>query len=484
MDAHTQEPGHVFLDAEEFLKFAEKEIGGGRFDRETGKFERAKASSAGNDAPGADEAPEPEPEPEPSKLQLPDRFWNVRPWLGELRAYAWARRLDPDLLFGAVIARCAASLPPGTAFDNGIHSDRSSTNLLVAGIGGPGRGKSGALAAAGEIVVANPLTDVAAGSIGSGEGIPEAYMGLVEEGEGKKKKFIRKQVRHNAFLFLDEGESLFKITAQVSNCTLQTLRTGFIGATLGNMNASIERKRTVTDYLLGTFIGFQPRTAAPLLADHAGGTPQRFIFLKAGLRPAERPPACRPRIEVPTEPIQVQFPSSIRAEVSRLLDAREDLLDEREAAGDYDTPDWEAHAALVRCKLAALFCVIDHRQVVTTDDWEMSGIVAETSRRVRDWLIAVGDEAEADGRQKRLIERADGAALSAIAARESVGAMVAVANQIAAKALATGGISKSKARKAVWINRRHLFDAALDHAIADGVVAIDGARIVPGGAQP
>jgi Protein of unknown function (DUF3987) len=100
-------------------------------------------------------------------------------------------------------------------------------------------------------------------------------MGTIQ-GADKGDRPVRKQVRHHAWVFLDEGSALFKLTAQIANTTLETLRTAFSGDHLGNLNATEERRRSVDDYHLGIFLGFQPSTVRPLLKDVLAGTPQRL----------------------------------------------------------------------------------------------------------------------------------------------------------------------------------------------------------------
>lgn len=44
-------------------------------------------------------------------------------------------------------------------------------------------------------------------------------------------------------------------------------------------------------------------------------------------------------------------------------------------------PDWHSHALLLRCKIAALFCLIDHRQIVMPDDWHLAASSARHRTR-------------------------------------------------------------------------------------------------------
>lgn len=338
-------------------------------------------------------------------INLPAEFWGARRWLTDLRAYAGSRRLDPDLLLGAVLARIAALVPAGTGFDTGVHSDRASLNLLVAGVGPSGAGKSGALSAAEAIVPVPDRLDFVEGPLGSGEGLAEAFMGDAplpdQPSKGGKLVTERRQVRRNALFHLDEGEALFRLSAQATNTTLQTLRSVAMGRAIGTLNASAERRRRVRDYHAGVFVGWQPATIGPLLADVPGGTPQRFLFLSSGPRPTHRP-ACTavPKLDLPPHFVPVAFPAHLKDKIARLLDEHDDaVLNSTDA-------DWESHAVFMRAKLAALLCVIECRQRVTDDDWRLAGILVDTSRRVRDWLRRAAERQSEADRQTRIEERA------------------------------------------------------------------------------
>jgi hypothetical protein len=114
-----------------------------------------------------------------------------------------------DLVLHVVLARTAACIPHTVELPP-IVGSVGSLNFYAAGIGSSGSGKSTAVATGRELVPAPPGLDIADDRpIGSGEGIAEAYMGTVEqETEDGKKARMRAQVRHNAFIYVDEGEAL------------------------------------------------------------------------------------------------------------------------------------------------------------------------------------------------------------------------------------------------------------------------------------
>jgi hypothetical protein len=425
----------------------------------------------------------PDPVPWPTGINYPDELWGARPWLSELRNYAIARTLDADLLLGACLARFAALLPKGTAMDTGIMSGQASLNLLVAAIGPSGRGKSCAIEAAEHIVPAPEDVDIAEGAIGSGQGIAEAFMGDVcpnPDAPKKDRKIERKQVRHNAYLWLDEGQTLTRLAQQANNITMPTLRSAAMGASLGALNATAERRRKVKGYNLGVFIGYQPCTVGPLLAEVAEGTPQRFLFCAIGQAPdADADGYAYPVLDRPPSHVPVTFVEALRQEIRARHCER--LRNTLMAAG----PDWHSHAILLQCKVAALLCVIDHRQIVTRDDWHLADIICDTSHAIVRWLR----EEEARQREAedlaRIAARAAGAQAAAVAVQQAPAKTDALARRLAAKVHEQGRISKGDARANFFRSTvRHLFAAACDAAADMGWIIVEENHVAPGPARP
>ena len=422
---------------------------------------------------------------------FPLEVWEARPWLSQLRQYAAARELDPDLLLGAVLARIAAVVPKGTAMDTGIMSARASLNMMVAGIGPTGAGKSQALATSGT-VVRPPLgmDGFVDGQIGSGEGIAEAFMGAVvndPELPKKEQRIEKRQVRHNAFLSLDEGETLHKIAAQRANTTMPTLRSAAVGAPLGAMNASVESKRHVANYHLGVFIGYQPCTVGPLLTEVAEGTPQRFLFCMAGppLDDPDTPGCALPILDLQNRPgLVVGFDAGIRSEIRREHRRRRSLPPSMD-------PDWMSHAMLLRCKLAAVLCMIDKAHsgrygdvIVDDGQWALAGLICDVSHGIVRWLVRHAKERSAEAEIDRITARAAGAQVSQIAMQRAPEVAAAVAKGIAAKVHALGKTAKHEARRMIRADKRCLFGVACDLAEANGWIVVEENHLSPGGRRP
>jgi hypothetical protein len=316
-------------------------------------------------------------------LNLDVDFWGRRPILARIKEAADCRLISPDAVLGAALARVASRISPNVRVDTGI--GRASLNFMAAMIGTSAAGKSSAEAAAEDLIGGG-----AALPLGSGEGIAEAYYGWVEEaapeGSRAKPRKVHKKVRDNALFFADEGEALSKQMERSGATIGQALRTAWVGATIGQANASVETKRIVEKgtYSLGLIIGYQRTTVAPLLAEGSGGTPQRFVFMNA--HPADLPQTQTPwpgailNLEHALPRSDIIMPDEIKLEIWE--SRRADALDR-----ERNDSDLNGHASLHLTKIAALLAILDWRARMTQEDWDLAHIIWDTSCAVRDDLI-------------------------------------------------------------------------------------------------
>lgn len=441
-----------------------------------------------NTASAGTEALEPEPERDPaaSEMQLPDRFWHSSEWREQLRGGARYSRMNEVTLLGAVLSRAAAMVPPGSGFCTGIGGTTiAPMNLLCCVVAVSGGAKTQALLAAEDIVPRPALLDVEEAAIGSGEGIIDSFMGSVPNENGKGSTI--KQVRNNAWLYLDEGEALFKLAAQPGNTTMQTLRSAFSGAPIGTANSLAGgRRRKATNYNVGFCIGLQPCTVAPLLADVGGGTPQRALFFRAF---ASLPKAW-PRVPMPTVDVSKQivagFVPDVLDEIRRAYDERERRRFEIEQSGERDIEfEWASHDNLQRCKVASLFAVIDGRDMVTADDWAMAGILVGASIATRTWLRhEVARQADAE-RCRIVAERADSAAVTRLAQDSAAVDLGKVSRRLAAKVWEHGRTPIGRCRaNFISTSKRAWFDRACSSAVAANWIVADGTHLAPGAVRP
>jgi hypothetical protein len=327
------------------------------------------------------------PEPDTSAANLPDVFWDSRPTLTAIRQAAWSRSRSADAVFAAVLARAVCTVGPTTVLPP-IVGSAASLNLAIALVSPSGTGKSTAKAIAAELIDLDTRTDIIDDlPIGSGEGLIDAYFELVseEDGDGKTHK-VKRQTKTAVFAYLDEGQALSTMGARQGATLLPTLRSAWSGSTLGQANATEERKRVLSahTYRLGVVVGFQPEHAIGLIDDAAGGTPQRFLFLSAidPNIPDEPPPwptiGWRPPPSS-TQRTDMGVPERVADQIrsANLAQAR----------GELTLDPLDSHAQLSRLKVAAGLAILDRRTDVNDEDWALAGYVMDTSSAVRTDIV-------------------------------------------------------------------------------------------------
>jgi hypothetical protein len=444
---------------------------------------------------------------EPTSLILPESFYQSRPVLQRIRDYAHSRGAAADMVLYGVLSRIAGMLPTGCRLETGIGSTKgASLNLFVAAIGDSAGGKSTGAGVSRDMYSPPPRLDFIDGApLGTGEGLAEAYIGYVHrEIEGTEVKSgprkgqprlerVREQVRRNAFYFADEGELLTKLLERNGSTIGVVIRTAWYGGTLGNTNADPDRNRIIPEgnYSMGMFIGFQPDTAQPLLADSAAGTTQRFVYCSAT---DPNIPATRPRRGEPPTPT----PFVVQPKMMHLPDEIADLVwthHHDKVTGAAEIPRLDGHGMLTRLKLAALLALLDSRHEVSTStlvavgDWELTEIMWQTSCKVRDHYLKQAELAEARDRHNRNLNYADREEMAEIRrqqVRDASTKVVRLARLIGKyvhdpvkPAQTTGDVH----RRLRSTDRAHL-DEALSYAASEGWVEVDGNQLTPGPSQP
>lgn len=323
---------------------------------------------------------------------LPSDWWESRSVLAHVRQAAHHRARSGDALLAFVLARVAAATPPSVALPAVVGS-RGSLNFAAALIGPPGVGKSSSKRLGSELVPLEGDAIIDDLPVGSGEGLIESYFELVDEVDdaGKLVK-VKRQTREAVFAYVDEGQALAEIGGRKGSTLLPTLRSAWTGDTLGQANASQERNRRLpaSAYRLGLVVGYQPDHAAALLADAAGGTPQRFLWLSADdpSVPYDPPPWPGPLDWHPPErrsygehtfDQELTLPEEVVAEVRSAAIAR--------TRGEAQVDTLDAHHDLGRLKVAGLLALLDSRIEVTVEDWQLAGEVMTTSSSVRQHVL-------------------------------------------------------------------------------------------------
>lgn len=440
------------------------------------------------------EQPPPNVDPDTGEVKPPvaPSIWNERPILAHIRDAARNRMVSPWAVLGCILARVAAFTPPSTCLPPLI-GGTSPLSIYVALHGSSGAGKSAPTQCAADLLPNVPPGCVGPIGLGSGEGLVEAYMELVEEtdGAGKTKK-VKRQIKQGALFTLDEGQALVEMGGRKGSTILPVLRTAWSGGDPGQSNATVETRRSLrpNSYTVGLVSLWQDKAAAMLLEDVDGGTPQRFVWL-----PTNDPEASRNR---PTWPGSIAWeppPAFVLGGVMQphpmtvdpaieddVLDARVDSLHGKTVEDALD-----AHRRLNKLKVAGVLAVLDNRNDITLDDWELAERILGLSDDVRGWIMFETKRRNAD-------------ALSSDAAK------VVFREAVAEKSAADRALSR--AAKAVWrvvakgggepVGRRHVTQGinsrdrhivTVDDAIAEAerlrwVVEVPSGGWIKGEAMP
>jgi hypothetical protein len=440
-----------------------------------------------------------------ARYRLPEEFWGAREMFKSVRQAAWASQTHPDAVLACVLARASGAAGHEVVFDSGKGSP-GTLSLFACLLAPSGIGKSEAYGAASTLVrLPSHLTDDTGYAdheifrdglgIGTGEGLAEAYMGTVERETGKmvmkgkgrnaqpepEMKAVRAIVRHRAFFFVDEGETLTKMMRERQGATIgPTIRTAWSGGTLGQANASEDRFRFVParSYSMGMVIGYQPDTAVAMLSDVGPGTPQRFLWF--GAQDTEMPEEMYEwpdHLVLPPEGMTegiIRFP----LEIKRWLRAQT----RGKHRGEIEVDPMDSHEPLMRCKLAALLCWLDGRWEVDRSDWVLGGMIWSVSCAIRDRLIRHRDAEQARAAERKRTERMD-EVREAEVLKASVSADVErVARnlpKIAKRMMDRFDAPKRYVMKKNIGRDKSLFDAAVSHAVQRGWLTEQDGELIP-----
>lgn len=359
---------------------------------------------------------------------LPTCFWESRDTLRQIRDAAWSMLASPDATLAITLARLSASVPPSVRVDTGVRRPMP-VHTFAAPVGRSGGFKSSAMEAAEQAVrfvrswSTDPLSapdgllspaDDEPGELaylalgGTGQGIIENFMGEVpvplaaDAKPNARQRTVRRQVRSNVLVSIDEGNGLAKALADPNSIVGETLRELWSGVTTGQGNAKSENSRSVRrgTYSFGLIVGFQVSVLARLLsAEHVElGTPQRFLFAWTGAPDIPDEPVASPAVLTVTIPAD---PLTLCPEL--LARVRGVLLPLLRNAGTDEQADSQRVSVLVR--LAALLAILDGRTEVMVPDWELAEVMADTSRAIGHYAVAVKRGKETHARTVRRAEQ-------------------------------------------------------------------------------
>lgn len=431
---------------------------------------------------------------------LPGEFWCARPVFALIRQAARSRRMPPDAVLGVMLAKVAFATPPAFVLP-AVVGGYGSLNTAAVLVGPSGAGKGGSVAVADELlgtplhVVSYPCRTI---TVGSGEGLSRAF--FEEESVPGDKGRARKQwVRrsHGVLQRVNEAEELAKLMERAGSTLGTQMRQAISGEPLGMTNASRDNCRPTLDALTYRYVGIfglQPELAKPILADAAGGTPQRLVWC-ATIDPdaPDDPPAWpggiewRPPEWRSDDPALVPLPGTYSPDVPERLRQLRPLHIADEIASEIrdlrlvqlrgGLVGLDGHRAFNQLKVAALLCLLDERLSVSTEDWTLAAMILRTSDEVRSQAAEVVEalaRAASNGRvaeAKRMRVESDQAAGDAEEdAMERVEQVVL--NRLRRSDSPPGGLTRRALKDAVGRDRR-LLDEVLARLVDDAAVSRD-----------
>ena len=400
-----------------------------------------------------------------------DDFWSATASLKQIYETSMARMVSP----WAVLAYCAARilyLVPSSVELPGLVGPRGSLNWFSIVVDKSGGGKSAAASVAKELVSPMFPIKIKEKNPGSGEGMIDQFF-------DPPVPPATKPTRREAVMFTtDEIDALTAMSQRQGGTTLSVLRTAFSGGTLGFSYVTKGRNVHIEEhsYRMTLVINAQPARCGALLADHGGGTPQRFMWFPANdLRPSAAtadenhvPPAIplphgmallgRKRVQIPSE-------------------ARDLIIATREHQLHGNTDALDGHALFCREKFAYALALLDGRVDMGAEDWRLSGIAAEVSSRTRAWVQSELErsmevEAKAAGKQRGITFAAADEEKSHQQAK-----MIRTVQDWVLKRLKDKGIQKTRELTQACASRsRAWLKVALDGLLADELVIHDVAE--------
>lgn len=416
----------------------------------------------------------PEQEGAPRRLPvIPDAVWDAYAWTRSIRAQARGRHLCPDAVLGAALAAYAAAVPPSVRVETGVKMALG-TNLVVSLVGPSGSDKSGTFKFALGIahdhlvpVISNP---------NSGESFAASFTHADPEFEGSANKAPRVvKPDPRALFYIAEGGMLAGVTGRAGSTWLPHLRALAMDEALSTTNATQEINRQVPDgsYSAGLVVGFQTTNAMSVLSDTATGTAQRFLWFSAlSSEDYDNAPGAvwQRMAAVSVERLGQRVDMwntrehvlGVAATITERLKAEQRHV--RLTRDIMATDDYDAHRHVLVAKLAALAVLADGRAFVEEYDWSWAEGLYTASAAVRDELIAMAADREAE-------DRVDAAVKAGAADRVRRGydaAVPRVAGVLAGKVARTGPQTRGALRRGLTARDRGYFDDAVSYAEAQG----------------
>jgi hypothetical protein len=330
-------------------------------------------------------------------------------------------------------------------------------------------------------------TPVSVREIGTGQGMMARYVRrrLIENEEGEKEyQDVRMCTR---MLFTASEIHTLKASAQQQGANiLSTLTAAWTGALLGGAYKDERLDITVPahSYRACLIAGIQPLEAEVLTKADSLGLPQRVVWMPsqdavAADMAEEDMPEWPGEFKVVLPVVESDPAAELVAEDGGVVEMtvcgsyrREVLASRRERMRPgYAGDPLDAHLMLCRAKVAAAFALMDGRTDIGEEDWELSGIVARLSVRVRESVLG---DLEKRTRKVREVQRAEAVGIAVEAEKAKHADMVEQTARRVMRILESAGgqAVHSEVRRKVSGHRREYFAEAVDSLLASGAITV------------
>lgn len=309
-------------------------------------------------------------------------FFDRTPTLAHIRDAAHSRGIGAPSVLAAVLGHIALQIPVGVDLPPVVGAP-APLNAGFALVGDSGASKSTSETVARELLAGVTPEDWLR-SVGSGEGLIDAFYEMQSVGERNKKvaTLVPESVRRRMFT-TDEGEALQRLMERAGTTLGGFLRTALTGGMLGTSNSlrgDNNRRVPSGTYRFVMVIAIHPDQADVLLAGEGNGFPQRFCWM-----PADDPALPDRYEDLPSWPgpldwtlpdlwETLDYPERIKSEV------RQRNLDHRHGQGHRR----RAHATLTQLKLAQLLAVLHGEPEITEQWWGLAAELSDASLAEQD----------------------------------------------------------------------------------------------------
>lgn len=360
-----------------------------------GKREAASGNSDINSTPK-------QPDTDTNIPQVP-QWWSKREVLKHVWRAATCRGASPKATLAMVILQVIAATPPTVVLPP-LLGGKASLNTMLALVGKSGLGKGVAAAVARDAVIIHDHAGfevvIPSEPLGSGEGIAQQFC---DEDQPKRAIFSTTEIG-----------TVGAVKSRVGSTLMPTLRAAWSGEELGARNAATTTTRRVPahSYRCCVWFGVQPNLAHILRGDEesAGGTPQRIIWLPAGV---DNPDwhmlgkdwpgtftVTLPKFDTRAGNV-IKVPDTLKTDVFA-------TWERVQKSGMFPTAhDESTHQLLVREKLAAGLAIMDGRLEISDDDWQLAADIVQWSNdtlRQIDAFTRAGEVDEATEEQRKYVK--------------------------------------------------------------------------------